>query len=166
MANTKTYKIKEGKHFSGFRVSPTYNKNVSNYEVTFTKSCIYDLHNVDQLDVNKLFGLSYLYHHTNSARFGWRAEGDKIQINVYCYRNGERYMKDMCLLDVDKTYSMELRNIGDYYEFEIKDATSVYYCYAKIPKPKTPKFGYKLWPYFGGNETVPHDMEILMRKIK
>ena len=166
MAKIKTYKIKEGKHFSGFRVSPTYNKNVSIYEVIFTKNCIYDLNNTDQMDVNKLFGLSYMYHHTNSARFGWRAEGNKIQISAYCYRDGERYMKDMCLVDTDKTYSMIITNIGDYYEFEIKDTTSPLYSYAKISKPKTPKIGYKLWPYFGGNESAPHDVKILMKKIK
>ncbi|MDP2692821.1 MAG: hypothetical protein Q8O88_04245 [bacterium] len=166
MANTKTYKIKKGKHLSGFRVSPIYNKKVSIYEVIFTKSCIYNLGNSDQLDVNKLFGISFGYHHTNSARFGWRAEGDKIQISVYCYKNGKRYMKDMCLVDINKTYSMTITNIGNYYEFEIKDTTSAFYSYAKISKPKTPKFGYKLWPYFGGNEPAPHDVEILMKKIK
>lgn len=166
MASFKQYKIKKGKHYSGFRISPTYNKMSSKYEVIFKENCIYDLHDEDQYDVNKLFGLSYGYHHINSARFGWRADGEKIQLSLYCYREGQRYMKDICQLDTERTYTLEIKNEGTYYEFLISGNTSSFMAYGKITKPQTPKLGYNLFPYFGGNEPAPHDIEILMKKIK
>lgn len=165
MVNFKKYKIKKGKHYSGFRICPTYNKTISKYEVIFTESCLYDLHNEDQYDINKLFGLSYMHHHIDSARFGWRADGDKIELSLYCYRDGERHMKEICHLDTGKTYTLAIKNIGNYYEFLVSSDTSSFMAYAKVTKPITVTLGYKLWPYFGGNEPAPHDMEIMMKKI-
>ena len=162
----KKYKIKKGSHYSGFRLSPFYGKNVVKYEVIFTKSCLYDLRNDNQYDINKLFGLSYFYHHIDSARFGWRADGDKIEISAYCYKDGQRKIHEMCLIDVDRLYTLEIKNTGGYYEFELKDESSSFFSYARISKPITVKVGYELFPYFGGDETAPHDMEIFMRKRK
>ena len=166
MTSLKKYKIKKGKHDAGFDFAPFYGKTVSKYEVIFTSSCIYDLHDEDQYDINKLFGLSYLYHHNNSARFGWRSTGDRIEISAYCYINGKRYFEDICLIETGRMYSMELRNTGDYYEFKVANSEGILNLCLKIKKPKTSKLGYKLFPYFGGNKTAPHDMKILMRKIK
>jgi len=166
MARLKKYTIKKGSHYSGFHLSPFYDKNIAKYEVVFSKSCIYDLQNQDQYDVNKLFGLSYGYHHIDSVRFGWRADGDKIEISAYCYRDGERLIKEMCHIDIDKPYLFEIKNIGSYYELELKDESSGFFSYARIAKPAIIKLGYRLFPYFGGNQIAPHEMEILMRKIK
>lgn len=165
MARLKKYTIKKGQHYSGFRISPFYGKTTAKYEVIFTKNCLYDLHDENQYDINKLFGLAYFLHHIDSARFGWRADGDKIEISVYCYKDGKRYMKEMCLIDTDKPYTMEIKNTGSYYEFELKDESSSFFSYARISKPVTVKIGYNLFPYFGGDEPAPQDMDIFMRKL-
>jgi hypothetical protein len=165
MARLKKYTIKSGKHYSGFRLSPFYGKHSAKYEVIFDKNCIYDLKSTDQYDVNKLFGLAYGYHHIDSVRFGWRAEGDKIEISAYCYKNGDRHIREMCLIDVDKPYVLEIKNTGVYYELELKDEASGFFSYARISKPITTEIGYNLFPYFGGNQVAPHEMTIFMRKI-
>ena len=54
----------------------------------------------DHLDVNKLFGMSYGFHHKNSARFGWRWDLEKnlVEILGYTYVNGVRSHRHICFV--------------------------------------------------------------------
>jgi hypothetical protein len=166
MARLKKYRIKRGKHSSGLRIAPFYGKDISKYEVIFSKSCLYEIAGPDQFDVNKLLGLSYGFHHNNSARFGWRADGDSIEISAYCYKNKKRLIRAIRNVNVETMYIFMIQNFGGYYELTIMSDTGDLIGYAKISKPKTTEFGYKLFPYFGGNVPAPHDMEIYMKKIQ
>jgi hypothetical protein len=166
MGGFKKYKIRKGSHYSGFRLAPFFGKTTSKYEVVFTKSCIYQIEGPGQFDVNKLFGLSYGFHHENSARFGWRAVDDLIEISLYCYKDGRRVIKEMTSIETEKPYVFEICNTGSHYELTIESVTGPFRGYAIVSKPQTTKLGYKLFPYFGGNLPAPHDVEILMKKLK
>ena len=89
----------------------------------FTDSCLFDLHDEDQWDVNKLFGFSIGYHHKTSFRFGWRPKLDsgRIEIVGYEYNDGIR-QKTMPICEVE---------INEWHDFRISyrpyNNTTYYY---------------------------------------
>lgn len=157
-----TYCIMKGWHYSRLMPSPHCGvKSMSRY-VTFDKSCIYELDNLDCIkDINKLFGFSYGLHKTDSFRFGWRCiDGMTIQIFAYNYSVAERKQRLLCtvipgekyLFSIDYqpdrkicTFSVKPLDIGEPYVY-------IFSC------DVTPSCGYYLFPYFGGNCTAPHTM--------
>ncbi len=135
------------------------------HKVTFTDSCIYKTKDKkNQKDINKLFGLSYGWHHKNSIRFGWRCNGDRISILAYMYRDDERvnewdeniYIED---IDINKEYSFEI-SFGDgnfllaIFDKDKLIGTTILKAGNLYP------LGYYLNPYFGGDEKAPHDISI------
>jgi hypothetical protein len=110
------FKIKKGKHKSVFfRPKLHFFKNEICKRVKFDKSAQYQLNNVDQFDINKLFGISYGFHHKNSARFGWRwsTRMEKIEILAYVYRDGKRVSEwdesiYICDIEPYNKYSMKI----------------------------------------------------------
>ena len=87
------FSVKKGKHRFQPRFLEPCSKSLG-FTAMFHDNCLYDLNSEDQADINKLFGITSLFIHKNSARFGWRAEGDKIRIFAYYYRNGIRGWKE------------------------------------------------------------------------
>jgi hypothetical protein len=159
--------IKKGGHYSSplsFKLH-TGRKSFSTV-VKFDESCRYDLGNDNQLDWNKLGGLSYGYHKHNSVRIAWRYNKavDKIELALYCYIDGERHISKFHELFPinEKIYviasaiSTEIHSIA-----VINDE----YCFADIQRVIKPKWGYYLNPYFGGNEVAPHDINIWLQRV-
>lgn len=141
----------------------------------FTESCLFDLKDEDQHDVNKLFGFSIGFHHTTSFRFGWRPILDtgKIEIVRYEYHNGERQRTGkVAYVDIDKPYVFELI----YYPHEqkthylIKESEDHVYLkelrclFSKPYLKKKHGLGYLLGIYFGGNERAPQ--KIIIRRCR
>lgn len=162
------FKIKQGQHSSNqhlYKIANYFNlSNKMAFAVTFTDSCAYDLHSIDQLDINKLFGFSNGKHHDNSARFGWSYINNKIQLWAYYYNNGQRKNKLLTILELNKPYQLYLRVVETKYQFAVADTTRAL-ALLRVPKGTDKNFGYRLWPYFGGNSVSPHDMEIHMTRI-
>ena len=161
----KNYFIKKGKHRSGLYPNLYYGKSVAKYNISFSQSCIYSFGNTHDLDINKLFGLSFGYHHINSVRFGWNADNDKIAIHAYCYKSGQRFMSKMISIPVETFFTFEINAFEVYYELKIIDQDGKIISTLNVSKPKTVKWGYRLFPYFGGTMVAPHDVEIKMRKL-
>lgn len=137
---------------------------LSNLEIQarFRENCLYLLEsNFEQ--INKLYGLSEGWHHKNSARFGWRVKGHKIEILAYTYMNGKRDSKPLMICEINEWVKLELHLLRDKYVFvgENEDGEK-----AKVSMPRKTgfRFGklfiYKLFPYFGGSVPAPHDMSI------
>ena len=132
------------------------------FSVEFTASCKYSI-GVEQLDINKLFGVGYFpSHHTNSVRFGWRyISGDEIEILAYWYHNRVRQWDVIGCVDIGKEY-----------EFSLIPGKSNHVLSVRSDGPpankivNVPSFGpgYLLRPYFGGNMKAPHDIEIIIKK--
>jgi hypothetical protein len=79
--NLKKFSILKGRHYnSECQIKLHTGLNSLSTETIFTDSCLYQFDDEDQLDTNKLIGLSYGLHHRNSIRFGWRAENNNIII--------------------------------------------------------------------------------------
>lgn len=151
------YVFKKGRHFA-WHFFKFYFKNSGTIEhrVKFSKNCLYSFGTIDDFDVNKLFGRSFGYHHTNSIRFGWRSDGKNIIIYAYNYKDGVRHIKELCKCIVNKEYTFKMKYSPKDVLLEIssKDWTTKYAMDINAKR----KFGYKLYPYFGGNRTAPHEM--------
>jgi hypothetical protein len=167
--------IKQGNHRSNkSRLGLHWDKNGISYNVRFSKSCIYETKDpTNQKDINKLFGLSFGLHHTNSARFGWRAsKSGEIEILAYVYRDGQRINEwDESIyigrVDPNKDYVFDITVADGYYTFIIKSKEASEILSATLIKTgKLFPLGYFLNPYFGGDETAPHTMNIKLCKIR
>jgi|LauGreDrversion4_2_1035121.scaffolds.fasta_scaffold261000_2 hypothetical protein len=159
------FTIKQNKHYSdpdrwGKKIFDFINlQGYKGFWVKFNDSCLYDLGTSDQKDINKLFGVSSGLHHTNSARFGWRAEGNKIKLSSYCYINEKRKSKDLIDLETNRWYKLTVIIRPGAYIFEVEDEDNLLIS-SSIGTDQKFYWGYNLWPYFGGNQKAPHDMFI------
>lgn len=131
-------------------------------KIELGSGCLYPHINKDSKDLNKLFGFSQGFnHHKNSVRFAWRnnPESSKIEIWAYQYNKGEVIKKHICNVDV-----MEHQE----YSIELKDGLAVYRIAGyKVELPfKRPffKFGFRLYPYFGGQNKAPNNMMFFFNK--
>ncbi len=163
------FTIKKGKHRARpWRFGFWFSRKSFSWVVKFTESCRYDLGNDDQSDTNKLIGFGYLPgHHKESARFGWRYRPNlkAIELLAYCYVNGRREIKGICLCEIGKEYYLELNALEKWYQFfvyipgELKPFGS-----AAIEHYHNKKFKYRLGTYFGGNQKAPHEIHIQLTK--
>lgn len=163
----KRIKIKKGHHRCYCFWPKVYRFNrplILSEWYRFDDTAFFNLFDEDQWDVNKLMGLSSGNHHKNSCRFGWRPLLNEhlIEIVAYEYHNGERQpTKYIHKIEADKWYNYRIMigcdgavsyTILDINNNPLANWTSVLYLNCK--------FGYKLNPYFGGNEVAPQDIII------
>lgn len=163
--------IKKGKHKSSFsRFTPHINCKTLVYQVSFTSSCKYNI-GKDQDDINKLFGLSFGFHHKNSARIGWRWNNktNRIELLAYVYRKGKRvneWDENIIIsnnIELNEEIILELLVTRESYLFSVDTYSGIKSI--ELKHEKLCKLGYELYPYFGGNQTAPHNIEILLEKI-
>ncbi len=112
----------------------------------------------NQWDINKLMGFSDCgdAHHKNSARFGWRWVNGELEIHAYVYVNSVRKSEYIQSVRLDQNYNYQISVDRDHYVFQIGSKT--------VRMPRGCSSGrhmkYRLYPYFGGDETAPHDISI------
>lgn len=133
----KTYRIKKGAHRSGLRFWPLFLTNKMSVQVIFHADCLYVQE--PRQGINKLFGFSKgINHMENSMRYGWTSDGTKIFIHTFDHIDGDMVYKDAGVVMPGEPFTLTLND----------------------PKPSF--FGYRLYPYFGGDKTAPQDMTIQM----
>jgi len=136
----------------------------------FDESCLFDLHDEDQHDVNKLFGFSIGHNHKGSSfRFGWRPilENRTIEIVAYEYHDGVR-QKTMPICEVETcqwySFGISYRPTRKKSFYHINDDSSfcrkIGWFYNDVDLKKKGGLGYTLGVYFGGNEKAPQDIII------
>lgn len=166
----KTYIIPQAKHRSGYYFRPHIGCRHLTRKVMFDKTSSYYFGDIDQYDINKLFGVSFGHHHTNSARFGWRSlspHTTSIEILAYCYVDGVRKIEDdnaisICVVDIDKPYTYDLTINKTNYNFMVYNHFNTPIGDVTIPHNSLPNYGYYLYPYFGGNRKAIRDIKISM----
>ena len=190
-------KIKKNKHYSFPRFFTTLPKWVSGKKTTkmlrsymFTESCLFDLHDEDQHDVNKLFGFSIGWHHKTSFRFGWRPnlENRTIEIVGYEYHDGVRQpTMTIGFVKLNQWYNFKLtynpisplvpeQNFlqpivaiqRSFYEVRTTNETPVWLSSFshrdnRFNLKKKCGLGYTLGIYFGGNEKAPQNITIMKK---
>ncbi len=157
----KSFEIKSDKHGSGFHFAFVSGKSFK-FSACFDQSAKYDLGNINQLDANKLLGHSDCtsFHHKNSARFGWRwnEKTNKIEILAYSYADKVRSIEFMGEMNLFEKANFEILTRENDYLFKFKNQVVVMNrgCEQKNP------IRYKLYPYFGGDEVAPHNINVFI----
>lgn len=156
------YTIKKGEFYSNHGAGTC--KDELSYDVKFNESCVYDIGEIEQADINKLFGFCPIYtpHHIKSARFGWRWYKDSLEIHAYIYDKGKNYNQKITSVKIGEYYTYKLKETNTEYTFKINN---IEYVYKKKQKGKA-TLNLQLYPYFGGNTRSPHEVKIYFKNAK
>jgi hypothetical protein len=134
------------------------------FSVKFDSSAIYKtIAASNQNDINKLFGFSdnNKQHHEFSARFGWRWYQNALHLMAYVYNNSVMSFKEVGVVDIGAENNCSIKVVGASYIFTLNGTT------VTMPRASTTTKaeGYKLYPYFGGDEMAPHMISIFIKEI-
>jgi hypothetical protein len=157
------YLIRSGQQFcdqNAFRSVITSNMS---FIVKFDSSAIYQtIDPVNQYDINKLYGFSDGNNHQlNSARIGWSFNDSALRLYAYTYFNGLRQSAEICTVSVGTEINCSIRATANQFLFLVNGIA------VNLPRASSvlPVSGYQLYPYFGGDESAPHDIHISLREL-
>ncbi|RRB00958.1 hypothetical protein [Larkinella rosea] len=157
---TTVYTIKAGDNYADHNDLAFTAKTTLSFSVIFDNSAIYTSKIPEnQHDINKLYGFSDCdaQHNTASARFGWNWRDNALRIYAYCYRNGQRVSEELGTVELNKPTDYQLSIVGGNYVFTFKGKETVI---ARGCTTVESNKRYRLYPYFGGDETAPHTITI------
>ena len=157
------YRIPRGEHYSQQGIYTKVEYTELRFLVKFDSSAIYKTLNPDnQFDINKLYGFSDndAHHHEFSARIGWRWSKEALRLFGYIYNNGIARSEEITTINIGAENDCAIKISGDSYIFSVNGKTII------MPRTSTGPVanGYKLFPYFGGDETAPHDIHIWIKE--
>ena len=155
--------IKQGAHYAETNRFEIFRETGVWFSVIFDSSAVYStLKSENRYDINKLYGFSDCSsaHHANSARFGWRWNGESVDILAYTYVNSIRQTKLLGTASIGEAGEYSLTIDKNVYRFGYKGQVVEMPRYCDTDKVT----GYKLFPYFGGDETAPHDISVYIRE--
>lgn len=159
-----TYTIPQGEHYSdNSKLLMLSDISELKFIVVFDSSAKYtSAFPENQLDINKLYGFSdnNTQHHENSARIGWRWNENELQLFAYIYNNSVRSFQYIKSVPINDEINCSIKIEANKYIFAV-DGTTI-----EMPRFSTSPNGYKLYPYFGGDEVAPHKISIRIKEIK
>ncbi len=164
-ASFTQYTIKKGQQYCDKSMFNAVEYSELKFTVKFDSSAIYKTSDPsNQYDINKLYGFSDndSAHHLYSARFGWRWSDNALRIFAYIYNNGVRDLKELGKIDIGTENNCSIKVQEGHYIFSLNNNTDTLLRTSKTIKGK----GYKLYPYFGGDETAPHDITIFIKEVE
>jgi hypothetical protein len=163
------YLIKKGNHYASMSIFEKiggigWNIRTLSMRFVFRQECWWaPARNQDDYDLNKLAGIGFgTNHHNNSVRLAWVPDFENQgMIKVFGYTYDEKkvgqkfsmtFIKSVHVLDTI-TGKIESRD-GNYY-ITVNEVT------IQMENVNSdPNLCFRLFPYFGGNNTAPHDMVI------
>jgi hypothetical protein len=153
------YTIQKGQQYCDKSVFVPVKCNQLSFKVKFDSSAIYKtVADSNQSDINKLYGFSdnNAAHHEYSARFGWRWSDNALRLFAYDYNNSVMSFKELGTVQIGVENTCSIKVLGNEYVFTLNGIET------KMPRASTTTLaeGYKLFPYFGGNELAPHNISI------
>lgn len=159
------YTIPKGAHSCDKNAYAAVQYEKLDFTVRFDSSAVYQTVNTsNQADVNKLYGFAdnNAQHHMYSARFGWRWSNGALRLFGYVYNNGVVEIKELGIVAIGADVNCFIQVAAGEYIFSIGGKTM------SMPRASTTVKGegYKLYPYFGGDETAPHTVKISIRENK
>ena len=158
------YLIPRNQHYATENGYKTVKKEQLRFMAVFDSSCIYTSQvRENQQDINKLYGFSDCGsgHSVNSARFGWLWNGSAIELYAYCYINGVRTSLLLDTVAIDQQNTLAIQVKAHQYIFECNGKTTAISRHCATGAIE----GYQLYPYFGGDETAPHNIHIYIKEI-
>ena len=134
-----------------------------NFIAKFDSTAIYSNVNPDnRLDINKLYGFSdnNSTHQQFSARFGWRWSDNALRLFGYVYNDGVRSSKELGTVAIGTENNCSIKVTEKHYVFSLNGFTDSLLRTSTTVKAN----GFKLYPYFGGDETAPHNIYIWIKE--
>lgn len=161
----KVYQIKSGTHGPKIPKISSLQSETLMFSAIFDESAIYTTSlEENQADINKLMGFADCNskHHENSARFGWRWYEGQLEIHAYCYVNGERVNTIIGTVPLHEKVDYLIHLSDSQYVFQLGNEEPVI-----ITRGNVCNIGiyYMLYPYFGGDEVAPHDINIQIQQV-
>lgn len=157
------YTIRQGQNYCDGNnyVSTSYSE--LNFIAKFDSTAIYtNVNPENQLDINKLYGFSdnNSTHQMFSARFGWSWNNNALRLYGYVYNDGIRSSKELGTVSIGAENSCSIKVNPKSYVFSLNGKID------SLPRTSTTvkATGYKLYPYFGGDETAPHTVYIWIKE--
>lgn len=160
---TVSYVIKKGTHYCDPNPLTFTSKNTIGFTAVFDSSCIYQtVDPSNQNDINKLYGFSDCnsHHLENSARIGWRWSNDSLRIFGFVHYDGEMISQQIITAQIDCAINCSITCLDTAYEFKVNGNVLL------LPRHCSGKYTrYRLYPYFGGDETAPHKIKIKLKEL-
>ena len=157
------FTIRKGQHYADQSSYRTIETSELRFTAVFDSSAIYRTADpANQDDINKLYGFSDngTDHHSYSARFGWRWSNGALRLFGYVYNAGKVTSEELAAVAIGSEIRCSIRVTDGSYLFTVNGNTRSLPRQSTTPSAK----GYRLYPYFGGDETAPHDMKIIVRE--
>ncbi|MCW3082124.1 hypothetical protein [Segetibacter sp.] len=156
--------IPKGDQFSDRSSYSATNYQQQSFIVKFDSSAIYQtIVPSNQNDINKLFGFSdnNAQHHEYSARFGWRWSDNELQLFGYVYNNSVMSFKELGIIPIGVETNCSIKVEKETYLFTLNGKET------KMPRESktTTAEGYRLYPYFGGDELAPHPISLWIKEL-
>ncbi len=158
------YTILKGQQYCDKSTYQAIKYDQLSFIVKFDSSAIYQTISKDnQGDINKLYGFSdnNAQHQQYSARFGWRWSNNALRLFGYIYNKGVRSYKELGTVNIGTEYSCSIKAVDSTYIFTLNGKS--------VTMPRESKTvqaeGYKLFPYFGGDEVAPHTISIWIKEL-
>ena len=143
---------------------PAFSHNSLKFKAIFDSSCIYStVDPTNQADICKLYGFAdnNSFHQVNSARFGWNWLNDSLRIHAYCYVNSVRIYKELGTVPINSPSDYSIEVIPGKYIFTLNGKVDTMDRFSLDPQA----IGYRLYPYFGGDEPAPHEIKIRIKDL-
>lgn len=162
------YTISAGAHNADKNTYKSINFETLDFDVVFDSSAIYTTQDPgNQADINKLYGFADggSFHQQHSARIGWRWYNNELQLLSYTYANSVRSFEYLGAIVIGDTINCKIQVVDSNYVFHIsKVGVKIYDHVAARGVGTSTAVGYKLYPYFGGDETAPKEIKISIRE--
>lgn len=159
----KVYRISKGDHYStGPHFKLPTNDDSFTFKVVFDDSAVYTSQTAEnQYDVNKLIGFTdcgNMSIHKDSARIGWNWDHGQLHLYAYTYANKVRTFEKIGDGSLNEAMEIKVKIVRDHYVFTYNGKET------KMARGCSKSKSFKTWsyPYFGGNETAPHEVKILL----
>jgi len=157
------FTIRQGQHYCDQNSLKSVRTSEMKFMAKFDNSAIYQtVIPENQYDINKLWGFSEgINNQYNSARIGWSWNNDALRLYGYVYAKGVRHMQEITLVSIGTDITCSIKLAGDMYLFTVNGVS------ISLPRglSTTQASGYQQYPYFGGNETAPHLITIMIKPL-
>jgi len=158
------YTIHEGSNYCDSNSFKMVDVTEMKFVARFDSTAIYQTKDPShQYDINKLYGFSdnNADHHSYSARFGWRWSDNALRLFAYVYNSSEMTSKELTTVNIGDDINCSIKVSGNQYLFTVNGVTQ------SMPRTAITEKGdgYQLYPYFGGDETAPHEIHIWIKNV-
>ena len=158
-----SFTIRQGQHYCDQNSLKSVRTSEMKFMAKFDNSAIYQtLIPENQYDINKLWGFTEGFNNQyNSARIGWSWNNDALRLYGYVYAKGVRHMQEITAISIGTDITCSIRLETNTYLFTVNGVS------ISLPRglSTTQASGYQQYPYFGGDETAPHLITILIKPL-